>query len=404
MSQVIESTPNVVANSALTIALCFAIAVIEGFDIQAIGVAAPKMALELGLNPKQMGFIFSSSSVGLVIGAALGGLLADRFGRKPIFIASVITFGACTLLTPFAIGSTSLYVIRFITGVGFGAAMPNMMAVAADLSPPDRRSSTAASMFCGMPLGGGLAALLTQLLPPDFDWRTLFFVGGVLPLALVPAIYAFMPETLQKGTSAKPARTGVVYALFGERRTTLTVLLWLTFVPTVLILYLLLNWLPTLALQKGLDRSTAPQVALAFNFTSVIGALMLGRIVDRFGARGSLTLSYLALIAVLFALSVTDNRVSMLVFSGLAGFFLLGVNYALYGIAAAYYPAHVRGTGSGVSVAMSRIGSIVGPLLAGWWLAGGASAGTVVLYLTPIAAVACISVFALSFVRHSNDH
>lgn len=402
--QSIESAATVPINAPLTIALCFAIAVIEGFDIQAIGVAAPKLAPELGLAPDTLKWIFTISNVGLVIGAAFGGRLADRFGRKPVFMASVAAFGLFTFLTPFATGFWSLFMARFLTGLGFGAALPNLMAVAAEISPPNKRAATAATMFCGMPLGGGSVALFTQLLPPDFDWRVLFYVGGVLPLVLVPAMYAWMPETLRKATVERPREhVPIATALFGGGRAGATWLLWLTFLPTLLILYLILNWLPTLATAKGLDPAISPQASVAFNYASVVGALLLGRIVDRLGARWPLTLAYLALIGSLLALSAATQQSTILLYSAAAGFFLMGANYALYGVAAAYYPTAMRGTGSGASVAVGRVGSIAGPYVAGALLAGGTTASSVVLYMAPVAAVAAIAVFALGFFRPAEE-
>lgn len=405
MSQAIEPTPAVPVNAALTIALCFAVAIIEGFDIQAIGVAAPKLAPELGLRADTLKWIFTISNVGLVVGAAFGGRLADRFGRKPVFMASVAAFGVFTILTTFASTFGTLFAARLLTGLGFGAVLPNLMAVAAEISPPNKRASTAATMFCGMPLGGGIVALFTQLLPPDFDWRTLFYVGGLLPLVLVPALYAFMPETLQKTTAAGVPRERVPIrrVLFAEGRAAPSLLLWLAFLPTLLILYLILNWLPLLATAKGLDAATAPQASLAFNFASVVGALLLGRIVDRFGARWPLTIAYVALISSLIALGDAHQQSTILLWSAAAGFFLMGANYALYGVAAAYYPTAMRGTGSGASIAVGRVGAIVGPYLAGVLLAGGTTAANVVLYMAPVAAVAGIAVFALGFVRPAEE-
>lgn len=393
----VSSSASVVRRPAITIALCFLVAVVEGFDIQAIGIAAPQLAPQFGLSPGQMGWIFSISNIGLVIGASFGGWFADRVGRKPVFIAAVLIFGVFTLLTTVASTFALLFAVRFCAGLGFGAALPNMMAVASEISSPERRAITAAAMFAGMPLGGGSSALLTQLLPPGFDWRVLFIVGGIFPLLLAPALHFFMVETLKRGEAVK-SRVNAWHALFGEGRAPATLLLWLAFLPTLVILYLILNWLPTLVVAKGMGPAVAPQASLLFNFGSVAGALLCAWLVDRYDPRWPLTIAYIGLIGSLFALSGATGTGAMILLSGAAGFFLLGANYALYGVAPQYYPTQIRGTGSGASVAVGRVGSIIGPLLAGAWLGGGTTASGVVSYLMPVALVAGIAVFWLSFI------
>src|SRR5690242_6584444 len=173
-------------STTVTVGLCFLIAVLEGFDIQAMGVAAPRLAGEFGFAKDQMGWIFSISNIGLVIGATFGGWLADKTGRKPVFIAAVAMFGVFTLTTSAAKSYDVFLLVRFLAGLGFGAALPNMMAIAAEISRPEKAATTAAMMFCGMPVGGGLSALATQLLPTGFDWRVLFLLGGILPIVMVP--------------------------------------------------------------------------------------------------------------------------------------------------------------------------------------------------------------------------
>jgi MFS transporter, AAHS family, 3-hydroxyphenylpropionic acid transporter len=385
------------ASSVITVALCFAVAVLEGFDIQAIGVAAPRLSPELGFASNQMGLIFSISNIGIVLGASLGGWLADRIGRKPVFMSAVSMFGVFTLATAFAGNFTALFAVRFLVGLGFGAALPNMMAVAAEISRPERRTITAAAMFCGLPFGGGTSALLTQILPPDIDWRALFYIGGSLPIVIVPALYFWMTETLRRRDEHKDGHAPVVEALFAEGRATPTSLLWLTFLPTLLILYLILNWLPTLVAGQGLDRAVAPQASLWFNFGSIPGALLFGLLVDRLGPRWPLAASYVALVVSLALLGGSTTLGTIVFFSAAAGFFLMGANYSLYGVAAAYYPSPVRGTGSGASVAVGRVGSVIGPLLAGMLLSQGLTATQVILCMVPAAAIAGCSVFVLSF-------
>jgi MFS transporter, AAHS family, 3-hydroxyphenylpropionic acid transporter len=403
MSTSVPETPAPPSSAFLTISLCFMVAVIEGFDIQAMGVSAPRFAPEFGLTQEQMGWVFAVSNIGLVIGAGFGGWLADRVGRKPVFIGAVLIFGLFTLTTALASSFEQLFVIRFCAGLGFGAALPNMMAVAAEISTPQKRASTAAMMFCGMPIGGGSVALLTQVLPPDYDWRLLFIIGGVLPLLLAPVLYVFMLETLRRSVNETHAKPSPWRVLFEEGRAAPTLLLWLAFFPTLLILYLILNWLPTLVVARGLDKVVAPQASLAFNFASAAGALVIARIVDRFGPRWPLTFAYGALIATLFVLSTAHGLSSIIILSGAAGFFLLGANYALYGVAASYYPQAMRGTGSGASIAVGRVGSIAGPVLAGQLLNMGLGAADVFRYLMPVAATAALAVFLLGFCRRPEE-
>ena len=175
-------------------------------------------------------------------------------------------------MTTLAGGFAALVAVRFCAGLGFGAALPNMMAIAAEISAPEKRASTAAAMFCGMPLGGGTSALVTQLLPPDFDLAHAVRHRRHPAGAAGPrAVSADAGDTGATSTTAGSPSTDVLHALFGEGRALSTLLLWLTFLPTLLILYLILNWLPTLVMANGLDRAAAPQASLAFNFASVAG-------------------------------------------------------------------------------------------------------------------------------------
>lgn len=369
------------ASRALVVGLCFTVALLEGYDIQAIGVAAPKLIPALGLSPSQAGVAFGGGMAGLMAGAFLGGWLVDRVGRRLVLMAAVAVFGLFTLATMLAPDFWTLLGARLATGLGLGMAMPTLVAIAIDVSPPDRRTGTVAAMFCGMPVGGALSAVFAAFAFEHLGWRAIFIAGGVLPLVLVPML-ARLPETRQgeagAGSAAGPA------ALFAEGRAAVTLLLWAAFGLTLIVLYLLLNWLPTLVTARGLSATAGAQAAMAFNIFGVIGTLALGALVDRWGARGGFLVSYAGLLAALLALAAATDLLPILACAAAAGFFLMGAQFSLYGVAPMFYPPAVRGLGAGAAVGVGRFGSITGPILAGELLGLGFGSAGVAMAMTPV--------------------
>ena len=386
-----------VTSVAMTIAVCFCVALLEGFDIQALGISLGKLTTEFGLNGSQRTLLTTFSSVGIVcrrIGAWLVGVFASA-----VLMRGVVAFCPSTLGMIAAPNFIALFVFRVLAGLGFGAALPIMMAIAAEFSTPERKAFTGAVI---LPACRRAAAARTPGAGPgaDFDWRSLFLIGGLLPFLVVPAIYFLLPETRARSTVNQESPDDIAHALFNEGRLATTLLMWATFLPTLTILYLILNWLPTLMAAKGFGGAVPAQATMLFNYGSVGGALLFGRFVDRIGARWPLVFSYATLMLCLRALSRVTGAPAALTLSALTGFLLLGANYALYGIAAAYYPKRVRGTGSGACVSVGRVGSILGPLLAGIWLSGGTAATQVIVYMAPFAAVAALAVYTLGRYPH----
>ena len=376
------------ARTGAAVPLCFAVALLEGYDIQAIGVAAPKLVPALGLSPGQAGIAFGGGMAGLVVGALIGGWLADRMGRKLLLAVAVALFGLATLATMMAADYPSLLAARLATGLGLGVAMPVLVAIALEVAGPAKRTRTVTAMFCGMPAGGASSALFAAFAFDHFDWRSIFLVGGLLPLLLLPALIFLMPETRGAKPAAAVPPEGGVATLFGGGRALVTLLLWLTFGLTLLVLYLLLNWLPSLVTARGLPASAGAQAAMAFNLASVAGALALGRIVDRIGARAPVAMAYLGLLAAMLGLALSQALIPILFCAAAAGFCLLGAQYSLYGVTPMYYPAASRGLATGASVAVGRLGSIAGPLVAGQLLGLGFTAGGVAAAMAPVVVVA----------------
>lgn len=384
--------------AGLTLGLCFLAAMVEGFDIQAAGVAAKGMGASFALNPERLGYVLAASPFGLLFGAALGGRLADRIGRKASLIGSMAVFGLFTLGTALSPNGDMLLAMRFLTGLGLGGALPNLIALSAEAADRRNRTTVVAVMAAGMPVGGVLAAL-TGLFG-GADWRTVFWIGGAAPLLLGLVLLAALPESrrFQQAKASGETRMPLARALFAEGRALTTVLLGAAFFATLLILYLLQNWLPSLMQGRGFSRTDAAAIQAAFNVGGAAGAMALGWLLDRGARRVVVAGAYLGAAASLLALAaIGGDLMQAALVAGVVGVFVTGSQLALYGLAPHHYATAIRGTGVGAAVALGRAGAVFGPLLAAALIGAGEGAAGVLRAMLPIVAVAGIAALAVTF-------
>ncbi|HEY5711993.1 MAG TPA: 3-(3-hydroxy-phenyl)propionate transporter MhpT [Allosphingosinicella sp.] len=376
--------------------LCAVVAIIEGFDLQAAGVAAPRLAPALGLTPGQLGLFFSAATFGLIFGALAGGRIADLYGRKAGLVISLTLFGLFSILTAFAYSFETLFAARFLTGVGLGGALPNLVAIAAESSGPERRASAVSTMYAGMPAGGAVAAMVSMA-GLHGDWHTIFIVGGAAPLLVVPLLLAFLPRLRVAPDHAGEQGAGrALGVLFGGGNGARTLLLWAGFFFSLLVLYLLLNWLPALLVSRGLTPGEAGAVQIALNLAGALASLAAGRAMDRSDRPATVAIAFAALLAALAYLGLMPASVGFAIAGGaFVGAAIIAVQAILYGLAPTFYPAALRGTGVGAAVAAGRLGSVAGPLLAGVLVAGGRSPVQVLMALIPIALAGGIATFLL---------
>jgi MFS transporter, AAHS family, 3-hydroxyphenylpropionic acid transporter len=389
------------AGSSRIFFLIFLAALIEGFDLQAAGVAAPKLAPVFGLTPAQMGLFFSSATFGLIFGAIIGGFVSDRMGRRFSLCLSLFLFGIFSLATAAVTSVEGLIALRALTGLGLGGAFPNLVSIAAEATSPERRGRAVSLMYAGMPLGGAVVSLVAMAGLHD-DWRSIFIVGGIAPLLLVGPLVMLLPP-LQVEKSHKAQDKGVWQQVFAPGTVVRSLLLWIGLFFGIVVLYLLLNWLPTLLVTRGLDRSQAGLIQLIFNATGAIGGLLGGYFLD--GERKVLngTVCFALLVVSLVLLGVAPASLLMnAIAGGLVGISVMAAQSLLYGIAPQCYDTAVRGTGVGLAVAVGRAGSVVGPLLAGGLVAAGRSPGEVLMAIVPVALISGIAtVILLSRLRNA---
>jgi MFS transporter, AAHS family, 4-hydroxybenzoate transporter len=408
------------------LSLCAAVLFLDGFDTQAIGYVAPALAKEWGLTRAALGPVFSAGLFGLMIGALLFGPLADRVGRKKIIIFSTLAFGLGALVTAFVHDVNALLAIRFLTGLGLGGAMPNAVAMTSEFNPRRRRATRVMIMFCGFSVGAALGGLLAAALIPQFGWRSVFVVGGVAPLLLAPILALSLPESVRflaltgrandrvsgllgrirpkvafaRGTQFvmhEPHLPGIpVLHLFRQGRTLVTLLLWVVFFMSLLDIYFLANWLPTVLNDLGSSVSASAAIGSMLQVGGVVGTFALGSIIDRFSFRALALVYFIAVFAVGAIGQFGHSIILVTVAIFAAGFCVIGGQIAANALAAAFYPTSVRATGVGWALGIGRIGSIVGPLVGGMLMTMKWSTASLFMAAAAAALCAALAAFWLS--------
>lgn len=385
-------------HAVTTVAICFLIAVIEGLDIQAAGIAAAGIRESFGLNSSQLGVFFSAGILGLLPGALVGGRIADRIGRKTVLIWSTAIFAVFTLCTVWVNSFNSLLAVRFLAGAGLGAAMPILITLASEAVSPQNRGRAVGLMYCGMPVG---AAILSLIASTEFgaDWKNIFYLGGLLPIIVIPVMMWLLPESKEylksKDLAAQApvgsaAQGGSFADLFNSQNLLRTLFIWVSYFFTLMVVYIMLSWLPSLFQELGFSRKEGATAQFYFMVTATIGTIILGMLTDRWKKSYVIILMYGGILAGLIALNAAGSLTQMYLASALVGAFVIGCQGVLYAFGGIVYPTEVRATGVGVASAVGRVGAMLGPAIAGSLLTAGFGATGVIS-----AAIPCIIISAV---------
>ena len=376
--------------------LCFAMSALDGFDAQIIGFVAPAVVKAFGAQKHEMGSVFASGLFGLLLGCLFIAPLADWIGRKRVLIGSAFAFGAMSLLTTRAQSIDALLWLRFATGVGLGGAMANGIALTAEYLPARRRAALTMAMFVGFPSGATIGGLLAAPLIPAYGWQVVFLIGGILPLVFAAVLAVALPESIRylavRTTNAGRIRrilqridptvdfppdvrfvigeqraAGLTATqLFREGRTVGTLLLWVVFFMSLLDIFFISSWLPTVLSDANFSIEAAVVATAVVQGGGVIGSLVIGPLVDRYGFRPIIPPLYLiATVSIAFLGRGGESMVVVMAAAFLSGVGVVGGQTASNVMTAMFYPTAIRATGVGWALGIGRIGSIVGPVIGG---------------------------------------
>ncbi len=409
--------------------LCFGVVVLDGLDIALVAFIAPSLITDWGLTKAQLGPIVTSGLLGLAVGSLVAGPLSDRYGRRKVIITALITFGLLSAATALATDVLSFSVLRFLTGLGLGAAMPNAATLVSEFAPTRRRSAMMAITYCGMTLGGAIAGYLTSVVVEIASWHWALVIGGVLPVMYAAVVFVALPES-PKFLARNPTRDGelltlmrsvttetipdgtrfrldepaagssvAVAALLTTRFRIGTVTIWTGFIAAFFIVYLMNSWLPILMTDVGFSLAAAATIGLLLQLGGTVGNIGIGWLMDSFGLHRVVVtgMGCAAVMLVLIAVAPQDVIViGCLIF--VLGMFTNSVATGFPILSAAFYPTAIRATGTSWATGIARFGAIGGAAAGTALVAAGMTYRQVFLALLIPAAVSMVAV-ALKAVR-----
>jgi len=409
------------------IALAFAV---DGLANQALGLAIPALVAEWHVTRASFAAIAGAGLIGVTLGAAGGGIIGDRIGRRLGLIASVLIFGMMTVAAAGAANPGQLLIMRFIGGIAIGAALPNGTALIAEFTPLRQRSLAIAIGMMFIAVGGLTASLMGAWILPPFGWHNYFIIAGAMPIVLGMVFIAALPESplfLARHPNRRPAllhllgRVGIsvgtdpqfldhsrtsnrppvtVLLQHGMRLNTLA--LWVGFFFCLLASYTMFSWAPTMLAGQGFGVSRSSIGMSAFSLGGVGGGLLGGWLITRVGSRPSVLGLALGATAGALTLGVLahgpgSSFPALLVALLCEGIFIAGLTNGVYTLAAHIYPPFAKATGVGAAAAIGRIGAVVSSYTGVLALQfGGAST-----YFLVIAAAALLSLAGVAAIR---DH
>jgi len=415
-----------------TVALALALIVMDGFEVAMMAFAAPQIQAEMNVSPDLLGYILSSTLLGMALGSMFLAPIADRVGRRPVTLAALLLILVGMILAMTAQTAGALIVWRVLTGLGVGCMMANLNALVAEYSSDARRSTAIGIFAAGYPIGATVAGLVASQLIPAVGWRSMFVVGALLAAAgllvsffrlpesidyllerqpeggldrvnalLVkldaPQVNSLPPREIRDPATNEDAKSGLREVLTPPTLK-VTIGLWVGYGMLMISYYFATTWLPTMITNVSGDEQVGTLMGTVTNVGGVLGCFLFALLAVRFSGRKIL---YLALFVTAVGFALFGLAFEALAIAFFVGF-LMGVSITVavagfYAVGPIMYSARARSTGVGWMLGLGRLLSVVAPVLVGYLLTAGLAPETVFIgFSVPllIAALACLTLVA----------
>ncbi|OPY74250.1 MAG: 4-hydroxybenzoate transporter PcaK [Syntrophorhabdus sp. PtaU1.Bin058] len=381
----------------LVVLLSAMVCIFDGYDSQIIAYVMPQVIREWKLTPIVAGSIASYGFLGLMVGSASFGMIADRIGRKTALMLALTVFTSFSGVAAFAPNFTIFCILRFLAGLGMGGALPVVLGIASEFSPARIRGKVVTGVFAGFTGGWALAGGVAMWIIPALGWRSALFVGFI-PIAVLPILKWLCPESVrflaskghldeaiaqmrrvERAAGVKPIewkdehfhagpvvmKHGRVRDLFGHHLASITLVLWFSTFFSLLVVYGLSTWLPTMLVKQGMSLVKSYSYGFVQAVGASVGGFLCGWVMDWLGRKRAMIVFYCLAAVMVYLFGTVSNTVTLYVIGGLAGMLVIGAQIGIQVISAESYPTQIRTTGAGYALTMGRFGAIVAGVLGG---------------------------------------
>lgn len=350
----------------------------DAMDVGILSFVIAAITIEWQLSPVEAGWIGSVNSIGMAVGALGFGLLADRIGRKQVFMLTIVLFSVASGLSAFSMTLTVFLILRFFVGAGLGGELPVASTLVSESVEAKERGRVVVLLESFWAAGWLLAALIAYLVIPHFGWRV------ALIITALPAFYAVylrrkLPDSPKFVMDGNPKQSVVekFVLVWSKKYAKRTLMLWIVWFTVVFSYYGMFLWLPSVMVLKGFSMIKSFGYVLIMTLAQLPGYFTAAWLIERAGRKFVLSTYLIGTAVCAVAFGNADTLPILLLFGALLSFFNLGAWGALYAYSPEQYPTSIRATGSGMAAAVGRVGGIFGPLLVGSMLGAGYGFGMI---------------------------